>query len=306
MIFRKLREGLRKTREKLTSGLSKLFGVNRDLDDAFLMELEEVLYGADLGGTGLRILNELREEFKARELKTTDDVRQRLRSKLSDCLGEEFPDLTKRTDGPMVVMFVGVNGTGKTTSIAKFTQHLKDQGHQVVLGACDTYRAAAVEQLSIWAERLSVEIAKKEEGSDPASVAFDAADLALEKNADFLLVDTAGRLHTREDLMAELGKIRRVLDKRIPGAPHESFLVLDATTGQNAIRQAEQFKEYVPLSGVMLAKLDGTARGGAVISIRDQLDLPVRYVGLGEQAGDLERFDPQRFLNAILQEDAEE
>ena len=302
-IFQKLRRGLQKTRDKLAGGLGRLFGMKRELDDQFLSELEEVLYGSDLGTTGLDVLKTLREEYKERQLKTTDEVRTRLRELLAQALGEAPAGLCRAESGPTVVLFVGVNGSGKTTSIAKLAHHLKSEGANVILGACDTFRAAAVEQLTVWADRLGVDIVKQPEGSDPAAVAFDAVAAALNRGADYVLLDTAGRLHTREDLMAQLGKIHRVIQKQIPDGPHETFLVLDATTGQNAIRQAEQFTQFAPLSGVVLAKLDGTARGGAVIAIRDKLNLPVRFVGLGETADDLEPFDPEQFLDAVLQED---
>ena len=305
MIFARLRRGLQKTREKLAGGLGRLFGRERELDEAFLMELEEVLYSADLGTTGLRILEQLRKEFRERELKTTDEVRDRLRGLLRDRIGDVEPTLKRAASGPTVVMFIGVNGSGKTTSIAKFARMLKTQGHKVVLGACDTYRAAATEQLSIWAERVDVPIAKIGEGADPAAVAFEAVQLATREEADFVLIDTAGRLHTRGDLMEQLGKILRVIRKKIPDAPHETFLVLDAITGQNAIRQAEEFTKHAELSGVVLAKLDGTARGGAIVSIRDTLGIPVRWVGVGEGMDDLEPFDPEQFLRAVLQEDEE-
>ena len=305
MIFDRLRRGLKKTREKL-AGLGRLFGLRRELDDQFLAELEEVLFGADLGKTGLTVIQTLRQEYKERKLKTTDDVRDRLSVLLRERLGKIDGELRRAESGPTVVLFVGVNGSGKTTSIAKFAQRLHGKGHSVVLGACDTFRAAASDQLEIWAQRVGVPCVRKGEGADPAAVAFDAAVHAQAEGADFLLLDTAGRLHTRSDLMEQLGKIQRVVQKRIPDAPHETLLVLDATTGQNAIRQAEEFTRTVPLTGVVLAKLDGTARGGAVISIRDQLGIPVRFVGLGEKATDLEVFDPEEFLQALLQEPREE
>jgi fused signal recognition particle receptor len=304
MIFARLRDTLKKTREKLAGGLSRLFGVQRELDDAFLAELQAVLFAGDLGTTGLDVLNALRADYRERRLKTTDDVRARLRALLRQKLGEPRPELAFAQSGPTVVLVVGVNGSGKTTSVAKLARRLAREGRKVLLAACDTFRAAAVEQLSLWAQRVSVPLVKREAGADPAAVAFDAAAAALANGSDVLIVDTAGRLHTREDLMAELGKIRRVLDRRIPGAPHETLLVLDATTGQNAIRQAEVFTQVVPLTGVVLAKLDGTARGGAVVSIRDRLGIPVRFVGVGEMADDLEAFDPERFLDALLEEPA--
>lgn len=300
MIFAKLRDSLKKTREKLGKGLRRLFLGRRELDDAFLAELEEVLYGSDLGTTALEILGVVRAEYKERKLRTTDDVRVRLRELILAKLGEAPAELAVEGDGPTVILVVGVNGSGKTTSIAKLAHRLHAQGHRVVLGACDTFRAAAVEQLGIWAERIGVPIVKQKTGADPAAVAFDAAETALREKADFLIVDTAGRQHTRDDLMQQLGKIRRILERKIPGAPHVSLLVLDATTGQNAIRQAEEFTQVVPLDGVILAKLDGTARGGAVVSIKDRLGLGVHFVGLGESLEDLERFDPEKFLDAVL------
>jgi len=204
--------------------------------------------------------------------------------------------------GPTVILVSGINGAGKTTSIAKLGQYLKGQGKTVMVAACDTFRAAAVQQLTIWAERIDVQIVKHQMGSDPAAVAFDACDAAVSRGIDVLIVDTAGRLHTQDNLMRELSKIRRVIEKRIPGAPHEVLLVLDATTGQNAIRQAEEFLKAVQVSGIFLAKLDGTAKGGIVIAIRHQLNLPVKFVGLGEKPEDLEPFDPEEFVEALFSE----
>jgi fused signal recognition particle receptor len=201
---------------------------------------------------------------------------------------------------PTVILIVGVNGSGKTTSIAKLAGWLQGQGKKVVLGAGDTFRAAAVQQLTVWSNRLGIEIVKQDTGSDPAAVAFDAADAAVSRGADVLIVDTAGRLHTQEHLMRELEKIRRVLGKRIPGAPHETLLVLDATTGQNAVQQARRFHEATPVTGIILAKLDGTARGGAVLSIKDELDLPVKFVGVGEKLSDIEPFDAKAFVEALF------
>ncbi len=297
----RLFQTLKNTRQKLAQGLGRLFGMKRDLDEAFLAELEEVLFGADLGMTGREVLSELRAEYGRRELKTTSEVFDRLRTKLRTRLGDPPARMVKAEQGPTVILIVGVNGSGKTTSCAKLASMLKRQDFKVMLAACDTYRAAATEQLSIWADRIGVPIVKQKEGVDPAAVAYDAAAAALATGVDYLVVDTAGRLHTREDLMAQLGKLKRILEKKIPGAPHESLLVLDATTGQNAIRQAEQFTRATPLQGVILAKLDGTARGGAVISIKERLGIPVRLVGTGEKPEDLEWFDPDRFLDALLQ-----
>ena len=204
------------------------------------------------------------------------------------------------TTGPTVILVTGVNGTGKTTSVAKIAHMLSAQGKSVVLGACDTFRAAAVAQLSIWAERTGVQIVKHQQGSDPASVAYDACEAAVARNADVLLIDTAGRLHTQENLMRELTKIRDVVAKKIPGAPHEVIQVLDATTGQNAINQAKMFSQAVGVTGIMLAKLDGTAKGGVVIAIRNQVNIPVKFVGLGEQPEDIEPFEPGTFVEALF------
>jgi len=302
MILARLRASLQKTREKLAGGLSRLFGIARELDEAFLAELESVLFAGDLGPAALDVLGVLRAEYRDRRLKTTGEVRERLRDLLRRKLGDAPPALRVAASGPTVILVVGVNGSGKTTSVAKLARALARDGRRVMVAACDTFRAAAIEQLALWAGRVGVPVVSKAAGSDPAAVAFDAAAAAVAQGVDALVVDTAGRLHTRDDLMAELGKVRRVLEKRIPEAPHETLLVLDATTGQNAIRQAEVFTQVVPLTGVLLAKLDGTARGGAVISIRERLGIPVRYVGVGEGVDDLEPFDPERFLDALLGE----
>jgi fused signal recognition particle receptor len=289
-------ETLRNTRAKLADGLGRLFGVSRELDEKFLADLEAVLYSGDLGPTGLAVLETLRAEYRERKLKTTGDVHARLRALLRAKLGAEEPELRLAASGPP-------RAGDRRTPASRRAPSLR--GGRRMVAACDTFRAAAVEQLATWAKRIDVPLVKKEAGADPAAVAFDAAALALEQAVDVLIVDTAGRLHTRDDLMAELGKVRRVLDKKIPGAPHETLLVLDGTTGQNAIRQAEVFTQVVPLTGVVLAKLDGTARGGAVVSIRDRLGIPVRFVGTGEKQDDLEAFDPERFLDALLEGPAE-
>ena len=302
MIFARLRESLRRTREKLAGGFSKLFGLKRELDDAFLAELEALLFAGDLGPAALDVIAKLRAEYRERLLKSTGDVRTRLRALLREKLGAPDSELARAASGPTVVLVVGVNGSGKTTSVAKLARRCQLAGRKVMVAACDTFRAAAVEQLATWAQRVGVAIVRKEQGADPAAVAFDGAAAAVAQGIDVLIVDTAGRLHTRDDLMQELGKVRRVLDKKIPGAPHETLLVLDATTGQNAIRQAEVFTQVVPLTGVILAKLDGTAKGGAVISIRERLGIPVRFAGIGEKADDFEPFDPERFLDALLEE----
>jgi len=300
VIFGRLRETLRNTRAKLADGLGRLFGVARELDDAFLAELEAVLYSGDLGPTGHAVLETLRGEYRERKLKTTADVRARLRELLKSKLGEPAAELKRPASGPAVILVVGVNGSGKTTSVAKLARLLKGEGRSVIVAACDTFRAAAVEQLSTWAQRIGVPVVKKQAGADPAAVAFDAASQAAADAVDFLIVDTAGRLHTRDDLMAELGKVRRVLDKKIPGAPHETLLVMDATTGQNGLQQARQFTESAGVTGIVLTKLDGTAKGGVVVAISRELGVPVRYVGVGEKAGDLLPFDPKEFVDSLF------
>jgi len=218
----------------------------------------------------------------------------------------EDRELKFAASGPTVILVCGINGAGKTTSIAKLGQHLQNQGKKVMVAACDTFRAAAVEQLSIWAERIGVQIVKHQMGSDPAAVAFDACDAAINRGIDVLIIDTAGRLHTQEHLMRELGKIRKVIERKIPDAPHEVLLVLDATTGQNAIRQAQEFGSTVKVTGIFLAKLDGTAKGGIVVAIREQLGLPVKFVGLGEKPENMEPFDPESFVEALFESSEEE
>jgi fused signal recognition particle receptor len=300
VVFGKIMRGLARTRRKLGAGLSRLFAVGRTLDEELLEELEELLYEADLGPTGTEIVESLAAAWKRREITETGEVRPFLRRELLDRLAGCNGTLARADEGPTVILVAGVNGSGKTTSIAKLARRLQGQGHRVMLAAGDTFRAAAVEQLTIWADRIGAPIIRQPTGADPASVAFDAADAALARGIDFLIVDTAGRLHTQKNLMAELEKISRVLGRRIPGAPHESLLVLDATTGQNAIRQAEEFRERVPLTGLLVAKLDGTAKGGAIFGIRRNMDIPVKFIGLGEGVEDLEEFAPEAFIDAVL------
>ena len=300
MVFGKLFGALKKTREKLTAGLGRLFSFGRKLDEAFLDELEELLYHGDLGPVGTEITGELKAAWKKREVKETADVpkflRERLRARLA---GSEAP-LARAATAPTVVLVVGVNGAGKTTSIAKLARHLQQQGRSVLLGAGDTFRAAAVEQLTLWAERMQIPIVKQATGADPAAVAFDAVSAAVARKVDYLILDTAGRLHTQKNLMTELEKIVRVVKKQLPDAPHETLLVLDATTGQNAIRQASEFARSAPVTGLILAKMDGTAKGGAVFGIRSVLPVPVKFLGLGEGLDDLEPFRSEPFVDAIL------
>ncbi|MEQ1631567.1 MAG: signal recognition particle-docking protein FtsY [Planctomycetota bacterium] len=303
MVFGKLLSALKKTREVLSAGLSRLFSLGRKLDEDFLDELEHVLYQADLGTVGSQIVDELKIAYKKREITDVDKVPAYLRTRLCAMLQGSAAPLAKAATKPTVVLVVGVNGAGKTTSIAKLARHLVTQGNKVMLGAGDTFRAAAVEQLTLWAERLQIPIVKQHTGADPAAVAFDAVTSALAQKVDYLILDTAGRLHTQKNLMSELEKVVRVVKKVVPTAPHETLLVLDATTGQNAIRQASEFAKSAPVSGLVLAKMDGTAKGGAIFGIRSVLPVPVKFLGVGEGVDDLEPFVVESFVDAILQFD---
>jgi len=299
-LLDKLKQGLRRTREAFGGALVRVVR-GRKLDEDLLEEIEETLLRSDVGvATSARLVKDLREAGKRGEVRAGEDVLPFLKKDLVARLAEGTGELACAPEKPTVVLIVGVNGSGKTTSIAKLAGWLQGQGKKVVLGAGDTFRAAAVQQLTVWSNRLGIEIVKQDTGADPAAVAFDAADAAVSRGADVLIVDTAGRLHTQEHLMRELEKIRRVLGKRIPGAPHETLLVLDATTGQNAIQQARRFHEATPVTGIILAKLDGTARGGAVLSIKDELGLPVKFIGVGEKIADIEPFDPAAYVEALF------
>lgn len=298
-IYTKFKEGLTKTRN-VFSGVVNLFTGHHRVDQAFLAKLEEQLYLADVGAAAtLDIVERVRKGYLDREV--GDDVKTFVRQQLRDLLSAESPGLKWAPSGPTVIMIAGVNGSGKTTSIAKLAKSLQNDGKKVLVAACDTFRAAAVEQLTIWAGRIGCEIVKQQQGADPAAVAHDACEKAKAKNFDVLIVDTAGRLHTQTHLMRELEKIHRVVTKQIPGAPHEVLLVLDATTGQNAVVQAEQFTKTVKCTGIILSKLDGTAKGGAVFAIKNKVGLPVKYIGIGEGIDDMEPFDPDAFVAALFE-----
>ncbi|MDP6380192.1 MAG: signal recognition particle-docking protein FtsY [Phycisphaerae bacterium] len=302
-FFDRFRKGLTKTREKLGSGLRSLFTIGRKIDAAFLDELEETLILGDIGvETAMKIVEDLKQQYRDREIQKGEDLLAIIKRDLVATLGEADREIHMAPSGPTVILVAGVNGSGKTTSIAKLSKMFIDQGRKVLLAACDTFRAAAVEQLAIWSERVGVDMVRHKMGSDPGAVAFDAADAAVGRDIDILIVDTAGRLHTQDNLMRELEKIRRVLEKKIPGAPHEVILVLDATTGQNAIAQAKVFRDVIDVSGIFLAKLDGTAKGGIVLTIKNQLGIPVKFVGLGETADDIAPFDPETFVEAMFGE----
>ncbi len=296
------KDRLGKTRSKISTSLSSVLSLGRKIDDDLLDELEETLIRDDIGvETTDKLITELREAYRARKISNSEEVIPFLKEHIKSYWPQRDRQLRQATSGPTVILVAGVNGTGKTTSIAKLAHILNTSGKKVIVAACDTFRAAAVEQLSIWAERIGVQIVKHQSGSDPAAVAFDAAEAALARNADVLILDTAGRLHTKKDLMLQLTKIRDVVTRKMPDAPHEVLLVLDGTTGQNAISQAKLFTEAINVTGIFLAKLDGTARGGIVIAIKDQLDIPVKFVGLGEKPEDIAEFDPQVFVDALFE-----
>ena len=299
-FFGKIKQGLAKTRS-LFSGVAALFRLKGRVDKQFLADLEKQLYLADVGTFAVQqIVERVRQAFQDKEI--SGDVQVFVKNELKQLLTVPESSIRYAPCGPTVVMIAGVNGSGKTTSIAKLAKYCKDQGKKVMVAACDTFRAAAVEQLTIWSQRLGVEIVKNAQGSDPASVAFDACDKAKARDFDVVIVDTAGRLHTQAHLMRELEKIHRAVSRSIPGAPHEVLLVLDATSGQNAVVQAEMFKKSVKCTGIILAKLDGTAKGGAIFGIKQKLDLPVKFVGVGEKPEDLELFNPEAYVEALFAE----
>jgi fused signal recognition particle receptor len=299
-ILNKLKSGLSKTRN-LFSGIKGLFRLGRRIDEGFLDELEAQLIQADVGvDVTERIIDELREAHANKEV--TEELLAFVQKMIASALVESDNAVACNADGPTVIMVVGVNGVGKTTSIAKLAQLYGTDGKKVLLAASDTFRAAAIDQLETWQRRVGVEIVKGVPGADPASVAHDACERALARNMDVVIVDTAGRLHTHDHLMRELEKIHRVVGRVIPGAPHEVLLVLDATTGQNAIVQAESFLKHVQISGIFLAKLDGTAKGGIIVAIKQRIDIPVKFIGVGEKADDIQPFDPAAFSEALFAE----
>lgn len=301
-IFDKLKAGLQKTSRLLNTDVRDLFKAEgRLVDDAFLDELLVILVKTDMGvQPAQQIIADVRSEFRGRVVHLAD-VLVTVKRKLRSLLAQDEAPLKLAAEGPTVIMVAGVNGAGKTTSIAKLANLFTSQGKKVVLGAADTFRAAAVEQLTVWASRLGAEIVKGESGGDPASVAHRAVAHALETKADVCIVDTAGRLQTQQNLMQQLTKIHRVIGKQLPAAPHEVMLVLDATTGQNGISQAKHFTDAVQCTGIMLAKIDGTAKGGVIVAIRQQVGLPVKYLGVGEKAEDLAPFVPDTFVEAMFE-----
>lgn len=298
-FFDKLKSGLSKTKKAFFGQIDDMFKAFAKVDEDFLEELEDMLICADVGvETAEEIIDELRDKAKGDRLKDVEDVKSALREILREKVGEG-EELHLNTS-PSVLLVIGVNGVGKTTTIGKIAAKMTASGKKVVIAAADTFRAAAIDQLQVWADRAGAELVKQAEGSDPAAVVFDAAAAARKRNADVLIIDTAGRLHNKKNLMDELAKIDRIVARELPNADRETLLVLDSTTGQNAVQQAAEFKNSADITGLVLTKLDGTAKGGAIFSIKGTLDIPVKFIGVGEQTDDLQPFDPEMFVKALL------
>jgi len=302
-LFSRLKERLAKTRHNLTDGLANLLLGRKSIDDELLEELETLLLTADVGvDATTRIIDELAQRVKRKELSDPEALSQVLKQQLLEILAPCDTPVTAAAEGrPQVILMVGINGAGKTTTIGKLAKRLQDEGQSVMLAAGDTFRAAAVEQLQAWGERNAIPVIAQHTGADSASVIYDALQAATARKVDVLIADSAGRLHTKSNLMEELSKIARVMKKLDPDAPHEVMLVIDATTGQNALNQAEQFNQAVPLTGITLTKLDGTAKGGIVFAIAERLRLPIRFIGIGESIEDLRHFDANEFVNALFE-----
>lgn len=302
-FFERLKDGLQKTRKNFTERIEVLVGMSAEIDDDFLDELEMILLSADVGAkTTEKLIEAVRQAARKKEIKGTEDVVPFLKKYLTQMLTEEG-QRTHISGTPTVILVVGVNGVGKTTTIGKLANYFHLLNYKVMIAAADTFRAAASEQLEIWGKRAGCDVIKHAEGADPAAVVFDAMKAAIARKADILFIDTAGRLHNKANLMNELEKIHRVIKREIPEAPHETFLVLDATTGQNAITQAKVFTETANVTGVVLTKLDGTAKGGVVIAIREELGLPVKWIGVGEGIMDFRPFEPEKFVDALFNTD---
>ncbi len=300
-FFEKLKAGLAKTKDAFVGKINNLFRAFAKVDEELLEELEEILISADIGvEVTEQIIDDLREKIKDDHITDPEETKKILFDMLKDMIGDG--ESIAENDGEMtVILVIGVNGVGKTTSIAKIANVMKKRGKKVVLAAADTFRAAAIDQIGVWADRIGVDLIKQTEGSDPAAVVFDAAAAAKKREADVLIVDTAGRLHNKKNLMAELAKINRVIDRELPDAVRETLLVLDATTGQNALIQAKEFKNAAEITGLVLTKLDGTAKGGIVISIKHELGIPVKFIGVGEKVDDLEVFNSDEFISALFE-----
>ena len=304
-LFKRINQGLKKTRDNMTGAINAaLYGKN-EIDDEFYDELEEILVMSDVGvTTAMEIVERLRDSVFKKNLRRAKDVKKEIKNICAELLsgGETIDMITV----PSVILVIGVNGVGKTTSIGKMAAMFKAEGKKVILGAADTFRAAAIDQLEIWADRAGVDIVKHKEGADPAAVVFDTIEAGKARNADIIICDTAGRLHNKKNLMEELAKIYRIMDRQLPYADREILLVLDATTGQNAVNQAKEFKDVAEITGIILTKLDGTAKGGVVLAIKNDLKVPVKFIGVGEGIDDLRPFNPQAFAEGLFEEDNDE
>ncbi|HEY8909196.1 MAG TPA: signal recognition particle-docking protein FtsY [Desulfosporosinus sp.] len=305
-FFAKLKEGLTKTRENFVEKIERVFTGRKKIDEELYEELEEALIRSDVGvTTSFELVERLRKEVKLRKISDPSELTLVLQELIAELLGDEETP-TFATQGPSIILVVGVNGVGKTTTIGKLANQFKKDGKRVIMAAGDTFRAAAIDQLEVWGERSGVEVIKQREGADPAAVAYDAVQAAKSRNIDVVIVDTAGRLHNKVNLMEELRKVKRVIEREIPGAPHEVLLVLDATTGQNALQQAKLFQEVAGVTGIVLTKLDGTAKGGVVLGIRGETKIPVKWIGIGEAMEDLRPFVPKDFAAALFGQSDEE
>ena len=300
-FFQRLKEGLFKTHQGMVTKIDQVISGKKKIDDLLLEELEEILITSDIGVKTTRLLLEkVSEKVKRKELEDADQLKKALQEEMFLILRQQENPLNVSSANPFVIMVIGVNGTGKTTTLSKMAQKYKSQGKSVLLAAGDTFRAAAIEQLEIWGQRVGCEVIKHQSGSDPSAVVFDALKAGKARGSDIIIVDTAGRLHTKVNLMEELKKVKRVMARELPDSPHEILLVLDATTGQNAISQAKMFNRELGVTGIALTKLDGTAKGGILISISDELKIPIRYIGIGEKADDLREFNARDFVNALF------
>lgn len=300
-FFQRLKEGLFKTHQGLIEKIDQLVAGKKKIDEALLGELEEILISSDLGvKTTQMLLQNVTAKIQRRELEDAEVLKKNLKEEIWQILREQEKPLTIAKVRPFVIMVIGVNGTGKTTTIAKMAQKFKNQGKSVLLVAADTFRAAAIEQLEIWGQRVGCEVIKQKSGSDPSAVVFDALQAAQTRGTEVVIVDTAGRLHTKVNLMEELKKVKRIMGRQIPEAPHEVLLVLDATTGQNSINQAKMFNEAIGVTGIALTKLDGTAKGGILVAISTELKIPIRYIGIGERLDDLQDFQARDFVEALF------
>ena len=301
-LFSKIRQGIAKTKTQVFDRIQHVVNAKRKIDDEMLEEIEEILISGDVGvETALHIIETVKRRVKKERYEEPEELYRILQEEIAAVFPASVFRDEQLSERPFVIMMIGVNGTGKTTSIAKLASRLKENGHSVLLAAGDTFRAAAIEQLEVWARRVGVEMIRHQAGSDPAAVVFDAVQAAKSRNADVILIDTAGRLHTKVNLMEELKKIDRVVKKVIPSAPHLRLLVLDGTTGQNALSQARQFIDAVGVDGIVLTKLDGTAKGGSIIGIAHQLGVPVEYIGVGEGIDDLQPFDPKLYARGLFE-----